>query len=225
MKWLSPEELGFTPLLGKDGPLAEGVTGLRHGESFTPDMKSHLDSLISGGRLSDPAAMFYAAGFDHVALLRELLDKGLDIDVRHHGMTALMSAAGSCSVGAFGLLLSEGAGVNVRDEEGWTALFYSASNCPELTEALLAAGADVNARADDGQTALMQAAYSWNVANLKLLLSARADVNARDGDGKAALDYAVMSGYDQGFDEADAEVLRTLTEYGADASMLRGGEI
>jgi len=151
------------------------------------------------------------AGKGDVRKVRELLDRGADVNARDEdGVTPLHYAAYYGFLDAARLLLDRGADVNARDEFGGTPLHYAAgSGHVNVVRLLLDRGADVNARDEDGVTPLHYAAYYGFLDAARLLLDRGADVNARAKYGVTPLYLAAREGH--------VDVARLLLERGADA--------
>jgi ankyrin repeat protein len=144
--------------------------------------------------------------------IRDLLKRGVNIDYKSGGRTALLVAADDGDFDIVKLLLHAGAkcytpsGVSLRKMVGnhkalsnaLANLFIESSidtvgisDPVGVAIILLVYGADPNARNSRGETPLMSAtSYLFNHVLLETLLSHGANVNARDNDGKSVLEYA-----------------------------------
>ena len=155
--------------------------------------KAVLDYLLSRDpkKESIAGALYVAAGEgNRIDFVRDLLDRGVDVDAEWGGKP-LMSAAYYGRLDILELLVKRGANVRATNDEGQTALHYAArsgSPSPQIVGALLNSGAPINAQDQEGTTALMSALESREVA--KLLLTRGADVTLRTKDGATALLYA-----------------------------------
>lgn len=182
-------------------------------------------------------ALFTASAKGDLAGVRDLLEKGADVNARTDmGETSLHLAS---SEGVASVLIEHGADVNARDTEyGMTPLFNQRIAVARL---LVEKGADVNSRSKKGVTPLMWAVYwdamdkarflvekgadvnsrdehmrtslhvaaNWNKKELAdFLLSRGADVNARDASGWTPLHWAAFEG--------GPEVAEVLMSHGAD---------
>ena len=94
----------------------------------------------------------YWASFDHLDIVRALLDRGADVNAD----TPLVVASFGGHLDIVRALLDKGADVNAKDSrDGGTALMAaSAQGHLDVVQALLEKGADVNAKGNDGTTAL-----------------------------------------------------------------------
>lgn len=179
---------GFTPLLvasGLPGNVAVVEHLLQKGAKLTPPRKpQHEATPLMMATFSHDVAMvkaLLAAGapagepmwvlgtfpgvpagtavyFDDVAVLRALLDHGVDVDSPdEEGTTLLAWAAVAGKLEAAKLLLARGAKVNVVDKKGMTPLLYAASvdfGDGEMARVLRKAGASTAAKTTEGATAI-----------------------------------------------------------------------
>jgi serine/threonine-protein phosphatase 6 regulatory ankyrin repeat subunit B len=167
-----------------------------------------------------------AASKMSVVLMRMLLEAGAGASVNakdNEGRTALMVAAERGHVETIKLLFEAGAAINAKDNMGKTALMhtqgymYSRSSSLAAGKYLIATGASINDVNAKGQTPLMLAAQRNYLEEVKILLEAgaRASINARDNEGKTALMYVKSELYD----DASADIIRTLVAAGADVNL------
>ena len=127
-------------------------------------------------RLTGETALATAAGLGYVEIVRLLLDRGAEINVRNSkGMTPLLMAAHGGRTEIVSMLIKAGADVDTPEREyGFTPLIVASSKGhAETVEALLDAGADENIRANNGLTALQLARDSGHEAVVKLLVGIR----------------------------------------------------
>jgi ankyrin repeat protein len=159
-----------------------------------------------------------------VETIKQLLDKGAEVNAKTDEGTALMMAVRRGHTQIVKLLLAAGAQVDAKHRLGDSALIMSAGrsipemNPPsgqplpppasEIMSLLLAGGSDPNFIGQWGHTALMEANTA---AKVKLLLTHGAHVNDRDEMSKTALVHAV--------DRGAVEVVEALLQAGADASI------
>jgi serine/threonine-protein phosphatase 6 regulatory ankyrin repeat subunit B len=158
-------------------------------------------------------ALMLAARGGHIAVVRELLDRGAAIEARDRdGGNALMTAAGAGHDEIVRLLLARGADPNARTAYGFTPLMAAASGSrtgwPACAETLLRGGARVNAKDRLGSTALMGAATRTDTAITRVLLRHGAAVHARDGQGETALDWARRAQHLQHLDDRQVRLLQ-----------------
>ncbi len=145
--------------------------------------------------LTEP--LMRASFYGHVDIVRQLLDKGADVNAKDKdGYTALMEASGGGHVDVVNLLLAKGADINAKDKKRWTALMEASfGGHGDVVELLLAKGADVNAKLENGRTALMGAAFGGHVDVEKRLLDKVDDVNEKEKNGETALMIASHKGH------------------------------
>ena len=152
-----------------------------------------------------------AAAARDTALVRALLDEGLDVDAaRADGTTALLWAAHWDDAEAVELLVRAGADVNAADDHGVTPLARACENASAaVVDRLLDAGADPNAAQTNGLTPLMTAARTGSLDVVKALLARGGDIDAATAaTDETALMWAVA--------ERHRDVVRALVEQGAD---------
>ncbi len=215
-----------------------GHTVLDHAKGEKRD--AILDALKqAGAKEAEPTALD-AVRQDDVRLLRALLDKGADPNLKDsQGKTALFYAMDSFdATDLVQALLDKGANPNARDAAGETPIGLAKASKVAMVQILLDAGAyapefefvdavtagntatvtqmldagvSANSSGLGGQTALILASSVPHLDIAKLLLERGADLKARDGQGKTALNYAVMMGH--------MDVVRFLLDKGADAKV------
>ncbi len=123
-----------------------------------------------------------AALLPDLRLLRELIVRGVDINLEHAGLTPLLAATRDSwhgRIDAVTMLLANGADPRRTDREGNTPLHQAArSTDPAVAAQLLDAGADLAALNTDGQTplALALASANWRVARFLLERGAKPDL-------------------------------------------------
>ena len=135
---------------------------------------------VNAVRTDGSSALLYAAYQGDAELVKALLDKGANPNLRNeYGAFALSEAVQQGSQPIVDMLLSHKADANLGNVEGETALMVAArSGNLAAAQALLKAGAKVNAKENwGGQTAVMWAAAQSQTEMLKLLIKNGADVN------------------------------------------------
>jgi len=159
--------------------------------------------------------IFSAARNGQEDIVRQLLDRGVDVNMTRYDETILMVAAREGHENVVRLLLERGADVNAAADTSLTAA--SREGHENVVRLLLDRGANVNAINNVGETALM-AASQWNYENInvvRLLLERGADVNAINDDGETALILASS----EGDGEVAENIVRFLLERGADVNI------
>lgn len=169
--------------------------------------------VVGGGMIVYEAPLLAAVSNDDVGAVRELLaKKGVKVNAKEEGTTALHIAVSYNNAEIVSLLLAARANPNIRDEEKQPALMRIHSDTStEIIELLLRAGAKVNVKDNEGQTPLMAAAESGNIEIVRLLLTAGAKVDKQDKEGRTALMYAV--------EEENFEIVKVILAAGADINI------
>ncbi len=179
---------------------------------------SRTDSTEAAPSLAEMDLRFSPLGYGLLAaaragdgsVVRELLDKGADVDSADVcGWTPLIAASAGGHREIVELLLDRGAKINARgkglpfqmsadgskEPSGTTALMVAAlSGHSDIVRVLLAKNAGINARREDQWTALMAAACSDSSQSVANLLGAGAEINATNDTGYSALAFAIISG-------------------------------
>jgi len=158
--------------------------------------------------------LHYAAQYDHVDVMRELISHGFDVNVQAITGTPLHSAAFMGRIAASKLLLDHGADPNRRGYLGWTPLHVACVSAtrepinPDLVRLLLDRGAVVSARSKDGITPLVLASGNRAGEVVAILIARGARPESAPPRGYSALRSAV--------DAKDPVVARLLLVHGAD---------
>ena len=163
-------------------------------------------------------ALFLAAVYGGIHILRCLLENGADVNARvsvDDNSTPLMIAAANSQRDVVTFLIEHGANVDLRDEDGFTALHYACLDIAyigvgEMLGCLIENGADVNARTNEDCTPLMIACDNDHVYAVKFLMEHGANVDHQDRDGRTAVHHAV--------NREAYQCLSYLTENGADVN-------
>lgn len=123
-----------------------------------PTYQLHAMELQGFKRLSDFSELHWAAWSGHVSLVRQILDRGWDINSRtvKHNTTPLHHAARWGHEAVVQLLLDRGADINARDSFGGNTALHLArlEDLPIVVKLLLKRGANINIQDDKGRTAL-----------------------------------------------------------------------
>lgn len=140
----------------------------------------------------------YACGRGDLKEAKELLEKGVDINVAdEYGLTPLMMAAQAGRLEMVEFLLENKAEVNHYDRKGWNALFLAAYwNCPDVVKLLIKKGENTGLIDKQGFTLLSGICTRGEERTelLKLALKevkkGKIDIDAKDYEGNTALMYA-----------------------------------
>ena len=147
----------------------------------------------------DNTALIRAACLGKTEVVRQLLDRGADIEAKDkNGETALIRAAWVGETKVVRLLLDRGADIEAKDKDGETALIWAAClGEAEVVRLLLDRGANIEAKGRHGYTALMVSAINGRIGIIKILLAAGANMGAKNENGETALILAERKGQDQ----------------------------
>ncbi|KAK9759062.1 Mind bomb SH3 repeat domain [Popillia japonica] len=159
------------------------------------DLVPNMVDARSGGK----TPLQVAAHQGHVAIVRELLSKGADVNASDNdGDTCLHYAAFGNQPEVVDLLIGAGASLNTSNRSGCTALHIAAHKHPSRSvQILLTAGADPNCRDAYGDTALHDAIGKDNYQVIDLLCSASGtDFTLRNKRGFNVLHHAALKGKD-----------------------------
>ena len=166
-------------------------------------------------------ALFLAAAYGRIHIMRCLLENGADVNARvsvDDNSTPLMIAAASSQRDAVTFLVERGANVYLRDEDGYTALHCACMfvYVGEILGCLIENGADVNARTNEGCTPLMTACDNQvhSSGAVKFLIEHGANVDHQDWSGQTAVHHAVNYHCYSSINDA----LSCLIENGADVN-------
>ena len=160
------------------------------------------------------SAFHCAAEAGQIAALQELLQRGLDVDIRdHRHRTALHCATIEGHVAAMRTLLTRGADVNAKcslREQVYTALRYAVvcEQPLEVVKTLLMSGAATESRSRGGLTPLHDAAAMCLEDTMLLLLEFGADIDARSTQRHTALHTAAIRNH--------VAIVQVLIDHGAD---------
>ena len=166
--------------------------------------------------------LYYLAFWGAYYLVRDIIDKGADINARGGTYsTALQAAAFNGKTNILKRLLGAGAEINARGGDYSTALQAAAWNgSTSDVKLLLEAGADINAQGGEYGTALHAATCGGDAELVAILIAAGADVNA----DVAPYGTAIEAAFDCDADEHIA-VIELLLAAGADINRLNDEEI
>jgi len=123
-------------------------------------------------------ALNVAALEGHIECMRELLDRGADIERKDKaGSTALLMTVWQGHIECMRELLDRGADIESKDNDGGTSLMWAASKGRTVCmRELLDRGADVESKDNDGYTSLMITAAKGHIECMRELLDRGADI-------------------------------------------------
>ncbi|KAN0140109.1 Ankyrin repeat-containing domain protein [Lactarius tabidus] len=158
-------------------------------------------SARGGGR---GTALHSASSEGHLQIVRSLLRRGVDVDVRGYtNRTPLSFASESGHHNVVQCLIDHGADVNSHENDHSTPLNWAAYNGHVgVVRMLLKHHADVNTQDDQGRSPLHDAVTGKGNTKgehsqiIRLLLEHGADVDAKDDDGMTPLHVASWYGQD-----------------------------
>lgn len=158
------------------------------------------------------AEMLEMAGKGNNARVKELLDKGIDVNVRgKDGNTPIMEAAYAGHFDTVKLLLDHGADLSAKKNDGATPIGLAGrskvvvelfQNVTALVDAatkgntqvlkgLIDKGTPVNGLDHGGNSALQSACYAGKIEAVRLLLEKGANPNIKKSDGETPLSLAM----------------------------------
>ncbi|HFD92838.1 MAG TPA: hypothetical protein ENJ22_06070 [Gammaproteobacteria bacterium] len=213
------------------------ITAIRRGHTRSALLLlDHGADVLQPNRKAETPG-YFAARKGNAAVMRSLLDKGLDPNRGHFEQVQdyfsdkiiheedtrplLIEAADLGHVETVRALLGAGADPDLQDALGRTALFLAVSQgFADTVKVLLEMGADPDLKEATGKTPLMMAAKNGFRRIVTLLLEHEADINAIEdiensfgevSSQMTALGYAVRGGH--------TAIVGMLLEHGADPSL------
>jgi ankyrin repeat protein len=179
--------------------------------------QSTASHLISAGislasEVDGLSLLHRAAQNDLGTLIRELIDKGMDVDIRDSdGETPLFKAAENSSSDAINALIEKKANVNAEDNNHETPLFEV--NGEENIKALLSAGADPQKIIKNQGKTVMHYMIDKNSSELEIIASHSPEaLKYRDSSGETLLHYAAEKNQGDMFKLIWAKTGMNLTE-------------
>lgn len=160
------------------------------------------------------APLHWAAMFGDAAVIKNLLDRGADINIRwdRDSATPLHFAAIRGDPSIVSLLVENGADIDAKDDESMTVVHAAVfSKQPQVLKQLIELGANLTVDSSWGSTPLHLAAQRGYTHIIDILLDNGVDINAKNLLGKTPLHIAI--------DSHDKQTVRQLVTRGADVNM------
>jgi len=128
------------------------------------------------------------------ALLRTLLDRGVDTDVvGSSGLTPLTAATINSDLRSVRALIKAGARVDLRNRNGDSPLHLAISlGRHEILRELLDAGAEPGRHNGEGETPLIQSIRAHDLVTFNALLQRGVDVSQADTGGRSPLFWTIF---------------------------------
>jgi ankyrin repeat protein len=171
-----------------------GWTAMMHAKRHGNEEITRL--LIAHGATSlgvDKANLVYAAATNNAQSLKELIRRGIDLNVRDdREMTPLMIASQENNIDAINILLKAKADISSKTSTGATAMHFALSNQKkEAAELLLKSGAPIFAKNDTGDDAFLLASRNGYLDIVKQALLNKPQLEYKNAAGKTALFLSV----------------------------------
>lgn len=169
--------------------------------------------LLSKGAQVDNIALYGAAQYGHLAVVKALIEAGANVNMSlDTGETPLLAAANSGHGDIVKYLLAQHANVEAKDVDHATAVHLAAEEGHvDILKELVAANAPVNIKTLNGDTPLYVAAQNGHLAAVQILLSAGSKVDAKIKSGATALHAATIHG--------SIELIKILINAGTDVNV------
>jgi ankyrin repeat protein len=166
-------------IAAKDGNLA--------GVKAALDAGANIDEVGEDGQTS----LYIASFFNRIDVVKELLDRGANIEAESNGETSLHIASNQGCITIVRLLLARGANIDAETSDGMTSLWIAIEAGElDVVRLLLARGANIEKIDHNGNTPLLFASYVGDFRLVNLLLEKGADRNRKNRDGKTAYEIA-----------------------------------
>lgn len=171
-----------------------------------------LRNVPVNAKLQNLTPLFAASQVGHLAIVKLLVSKGADINLKSlDGQTPIMAAIQNKDTTMVEWLLAQGARVSVRDDQGFTCVHGAIlAGDDSLLRLLLKANADPNAAGGKNQEPLVLATTMGRLDLIKLLIEAGTDLSNKSDLGYRALRQAVFDGH--------LEIAKFFLEFGVEVN-------
>ncbi|KAH0544335.1 hypothetical protein FGG08_001476 [Glutinoglossum americanum] len=138
----------------------------------------------------------WAASKGHEAVVRLLIEKGAELDLKDEvGWAPLSWAAEKGHEATVKLLIEKGAKFDSKDRRGQTPLLWAVEKGHEAT-LLIEKGAEFDTKDRYGRTPLLRAVEKGHEATVKLLIEKGAKFDSKNGYGRTPLSWATEKGHE-----------------------------
>ncbi|KFY29186.1 hypothetical protein V491_00146, partial [Pseudogymnoascus sp. VKM F-3775] len=160
-----------------------------------PEVVKNLQA-VDNDLSKTPWPMHYAADKGYSAMVKRLLEMGMDTNVRDiNSRTPLIMAVNRGNIETARLLLDDNVDFEAIGDDLQTPLIISVNNGDvNMATLLLEKKADIEAKDANNQTPLIAAVDKGNIGMVTLLLDNKADIEAKDANNQTPLIAAVDKG-------------------------------
>ena len=175
----------------KDGFTALDIAILNGDLDIAQELCKEMN--ISTSWLNDSSSsLHWAACVGRVNVVRELINKGGDIEVKDkNGVTPLHLASFNGHLDVVKFLVENKADINAKDKDGYTPLHKASENGHlNVAKFVVENKADIHAKDKWGDTPLHEASRWGRLDVVKFLINNKAEIHAKDNYGWTPLDFA-----------------------------------
>lgn len=159
-------------------------------KSNNKKLNNKVKKIQNNEMVNDFILLKKALDSDNIDQLKQLLNTGIDINVKSSdGFTVFMHAY-MCRPQYLKLLIELGSDVNAKDLKGKTALIWACDDSIYFVEAMLKLGADINAQDDNGLTPLMVAVVGGSKEVIHALFQFNPNMHLLDKKSRTVFDIA-----------------------------------